>query len=88
MIAWNSKDVGAAIRDARRQHGWTQATLADHVGASRQWVIALEQGKRSAEIGKVINVLKVLGFVLNIQPTPSDDGAVDLDRLLNDQDQP
>jgi len=87
MIAWNSKDVGAAVRDARLQHGWTQAVLAAHVGASRQWIIALEQGKRSAEIGKVINVLKVLGFVLDIQPTPNIDGAVDLDLLLNDQDQ-
>ncbi len=33
------------IRSEREQRGWTQATLAECLGVSRQTVVALETGK-------------------------------------------
>ena len=34
--AGNVLELGAAIRDARKRRGWTQAELADKAGVSRQ----------------------------------------------------
>ncbi|GAB3390919.1 helix-turn-helix transcriptional regulator [Humibacter soli] len=33
------------IRSEREARGWTQAALAEHLGVSRQTVVALETGK-------------------------------------------
>lgn len=33
------------IRSEREQRGWTQAALAEHLGVSRQTVVALENGR-------------------------------------------
>ncbi|WP_229665802.1 helix-turn-helix transcriptional regulator [Ornithinimicrobium pekingense] len=48
------RDVGAAVRRARREAGLSQHALADRAGVSRQWLSRVEAGKGpSAEIGKV-----------------------------------
>jgi HTH-type transcriptional regulator / antitoxin HipB len=51
MIVRTSRDLGAAVRDARMRRSRTQAELADRIDVSRQWVIALELGKATAELG-------------------------------------
>lgn len=33
------------IRSERERRGWTQAVLAEHLGVSRQTIVALETGK-------------------------------------------
>src|SRR5665648_829936 len=44
--AGNVLELGAAIRDARKRRGWTQAELADKAGVSRQLLTEVERGKR------------------------------------------
>ena len=35
MIVRTARDLGAAVRDARLQRGWTQAELADRIDVSK-----------------------------------------------------
>lgn len=84
MIVRTARDLGAAVRDARLRQGWTQAELADRVGVSRQWVISLERGKASAELGPALRTVAALGMVADLVVAPTRDTGIDLDRLLGD----
>jgi transcriptional regulator with XRE-family HTH domain len=85
MIVRTARDLGSAVRDARLRRGWTQAELADRIGASRQWVVSFERGKATAEVGTALRAIAALGAVLDVVPTPNTDGLIDLDELLDDQ---
>ena len=82
MIARTARDLGAAVRDARLRRGWTQAELATQIDASRQWVIALERGKATAELGTALRAVAALGLVADLVEAPGTDAVVDLERLL------
>jgi y4mF family transcriptional regulator len=58
--------LGAVIRTARKAHGLTQAQLAGLAGAGVRFVSELERGKQGAELGKVLDVLAVLGLRLQV----------------------
>ena len=58
-------DVGAVIRTARAECGWTQAELASRAGVSRRWVSATEAGDaQRTELARVLRVLAALGVSL------------------------
>jgi HTH-type transcriptional regulator / antitoxin HipB len=84
MIVRTARDLGAAVRDARLRKGWTQAELADRINASRQWVISLERGKATAELGTALRAVSALGLVANLIEAPAGGVGIDLDRLLGD----
>ena len=58
-------DLGALIRDRRIALGLNQKTLAEKVGASRQWIVDAEKGKPRSEIGLLLRTIAALGIVLN-----------------------
>lgn len=58
-------DLGALIRERRIALGLDQRTLAEKVGASRQWVVDAEKGKPRSEIGLLLRTIGALGVVLN-----------------------
>jgi len=60
------RDLGAVIRERRRELGWGQQVLANKIGVSRQWVIEIEKGKPRAEVGLVLRVLDALGVSLSL----------------------
>ena len=60
-----ASDLGAVIRERRKQLGLDQATLAKRIGVTRQWVIAVERGKPRAELGLVLRALDALGVPLS-----------------------
>ena len=60
----NARDVGALVRDRRRDGDLSQQALADEAGVSRRWLASLEAGKPGAEIGMVLRVLSALGVEL------------------------
>jgi HTH-type transcriptional regulator/antitoxin HipB len=71
------RDVGAAVRAARRSAGLSQQVLADRAGVPRQWVSRLETGSNpAAELRKLLDVLAALGLGLDLAPVsePNDDG--------------
>ena len=60
------RDIGLAIRRRRKELGWDQARLAQAAGASRQWIIDIEQGKPRAELERVLRTLAALVLTLAI----------------------
>lgn len=60
----NAKKLGMVVRDARKQQGLTQEDLAGLTGTGRRFISDLEQGKETAELGKVLLVLAALGLAL------------------------
>jgi HTH-type transcriptional regulator/antitoxin HipB len=71
MLIRTPSDLGAAIRNRRKELGLDQAALAKSIGASRQWVIGVERGRARAELGLVLRALDVLGI-----PLRTDAGAI------------
>jgi len=71
------KDLGAAIRQRRRELHLDQRTLAERVGVSRQWISECEHGKPRAELGLVLHTLRILGLNLRIGDEPSTQSPID-----------
>ena len=65
----DASTLGVAVRQARKAHGLTQAELAGLAGAGPRFISELERGKASAELGKVLDVLAVLGLRLLLSGT-------------------
>ncbi len=60
--------LGRLIRAKRRQIGMTQAEASALAGVGIRFLSELENGKATAELGKVLQVLARLGLVLEIRP--------------------
>lgn len=60
------KQLGAAIRARRKQLKVTQKDLAMTCGTGLRFVIDLEKGKPTCQIGKILQVLQALGLKLQI----------------------
>lgn len=71
MKVTDSKSLGNAVREARRALGVTQDQLALTSGTNRRFIIELEQGKPTAQIGKVLQVLRTLGCSLDLTMPPT-----------------
>jgi y4mF family transcriptional regulator len=56
----------ATVRSRRRQLRLGQAELAELAGVSERFVYALESGKRSVQLDKVLAVLSALGLHLEL----------------------
>lgn len=79
------RDLGLIIRDKRKKLGLSQTRLAHQVGVGRQWLVAIEQGKATAELGLVLRTLAGLGLYLAVQDSPAtskSDGGPDLDAIV------
>ena len=70
MWAHSAAEIGKIIATARRHHELTQAELAQAIGATQAWVSEVEQGKETAQIGKVLRVLSHLGVRLQTGVVP------------------
>ena len=70
----NPEQLGASIRARRRQLKVTQKDLAMTCGTGLRFIIDLEKGKPTCQIGKILQVLHALGLKLQIA---SDDGDTD-----------
>jgi transcriptional regulator with XRE-family HTH domain len=71
MILKTLKDFGAAIRDARKSAGITQATLATKLGTNQEWISNLERGRlENPGLGTILRAFSILGINLNAGSTP------------------
>ena len=57
-----SKDFGICLRARRKELGYTQAYLAEYTGFSVSFISDLERGKETAELGKAIYLVNLLGM--------------------------
>ncbi|MEX0755595.1 MAG: type II toxin-antitoxin system Y4mF family antitoxin [Actinomycetota bacterium] len=59
--------LGEHIRSRRRSLGLTQGELADLAGASPRFVRAVETGKSSVRLDKLLDLLEVLGLEIDLR---------------------
>jgi len=64
----NEKSLGRVIRAHRRRAGLRQDELAALAGVGNRFVSELEHGKSTAELGRTLRVMAVLGLELEITP--------------------
>jgi HTH-type transcriptional regulator/antitoxin HipB len=83
------KEIGLLVRDQRKRLGLTQDGLARRLGTSRLWVVQLEQGKPTLQLGLVLAALNDLAIPLHVrvaETSPRPGGrrraAIDLDRII------
>ncbi|WP_105401874.1 MULTISPECIES: helix-turn-helix transcriptional regulator [Neorhizobium] len=62
----NPADIGALIRSARKEQNLRQDELAGVSGVGLRFIVDLEAGKPTAQIGKVLQVLQTLGCSIDI----------------------
>lgn len=63
----DSKSLGQAIRERRKELKYTQAYLSEYTGLSVTFISDLERGKPTAEIEKTIRLVNVLGMDLLVE---------------------
>jgi HTH-type transcriptional regulator / antitoxin HipB len=85
MLIRSPAELGAVVRDRRKQLKLDQAAFAKRIGVSRQWVIEIEHGHPRAELGLVLRALDALDIQLNVgadEPHRRRSGAVDIDAIV------
>lgn len=60
----NTEQIGTAIRLRRKQMKITQKELAMTCGTGLRFIVDLERGKPTCQIGKTLQVLQALGLAM------------------------
>lgn len=55
-------DFGKAVKNRRKELGYTQKDLSEITGISASFLSDLENGKATVELGKVLTVVSLLGL--------------------------
>ena len=64
----DAKEFGDALRQRRKDLGYTQVFLSEFSGFSVTFISDLENGKSTAELGKVIYLANLLGLDCSLTP--------------------
>lgn len=66
--------IGDAIRHARKGMGLRQDELAAAAGVGLRFLVELERGKPTVQLGRTLAVLAAVGLDLSVvaRPTPAD----------------
>lgn len=87
MLIRTPADLGAVVRDRRRQLKLDQAAFAKRIGVSRQWVIEIERGHPRAELGLVLRALDALNIRVDVDGDQAarrrTHSAVDIDAIVD-----
>lgn len=73
--------LGAVAKARRLELDWSQARLAAAAEVSRQWIIAFEAGKPTAELGPMFRTVRALGLVLDLVQAGRE--SIDLGEFLD-----
>lgn len=66
MKITDTVSLGALIRKRRKELGYTQMFISDFTGFSMSFISDLERGKPTAEIGKTLYLISILGLDVEI----------------------
>ena len=69
MNITDTKKLGEYIKKMRKAHHLTQADVAIAANVGIRFLVDLENGKKTAQIGKVIDVCNALGIVIDMKST-------------------
>jgi y4mF family transcriptional regulator len=67
-MKYTPKQIGELVKSVRKRMGATQKDLAMTSGTGLRFIIELEQGKPTCQIGKVLTVLNTLGVTISLTP--------------------
>lgn len=62
------EEIGKIVRTTRKEMRVTQADLALTSGTGLRFIVDLENGKTTCQIGKVLTVLQTLGIEATLSP--------------------
>ena len=65
---YTPEQIGALVRTTRKAIGATQKELALTSGTGLRFIIDMEKGKPTCQIGKVLTVLHTLGITVSLTP--------------------
>jgi HTH-type transcriptional regulator / antitoxin HipB len=68
LLKYTPEQIGELIRDTRKNLEVTQKDLALTSGTGLRFIIDLEKGKETCEIGKALRVLQTLGIRMQLTP--------------------
>lgn len=95
MLIRTPRDIGALIRDRRKQQKLDQADLAQRIGVNRRWVVEVERGKPRAEVGLILKALQALGLTVAIDSDGKPAGTeadrldfIDIDAIVRNAKRP
>ena len=67
-MKYTPAEIGDLVRETRKRLGVTQKDLALTAGTGLRFVIDLERGKETCELGKSLRILQTLGITLALTP--------------------
>jgi len=67
MRITDSKSFGTMLKNRRKQLGYTQAYISEMTGLSVSFLSELENGKKTAQLDKAIEVAMLLGLDLTME---------------------
>ena len=67
MKITDTKNLGMFIKKVRKEQRLTQAQLAVAANVGIRFIVDLENGKPTAQIGKVLSVLNALGIIAELR---------------------
>lgn len=80
MQLQSPREIALLVRETRRRLRLSQHDLANRIGASRQWIQRLEEGRSGIELGLTLRALTALGIVLDASEEATRAGRVALVR--------
>ncbi len=63
----NVNDFGREVRNRRKRLGYTQKYISDFTGLSITFISDLENGKKTIEFGKALQLANLLGLDIEIK---------------------
>jgi HTH-type transcriptional regulator / antitoxin HipB len=67
------KTIGKLVRGTRKKLGVTQKDLALTSGTGIRFIIDLEKGKETCQLGKALAILNTLGIKMTLAPPAARD---------------
>lgn len=67
------KTIGELVKSTRKSMGVTQKDLAMTSGTGLRFIIEMEQGKPTCQLGKTLTVLQTLGIKIELVPPAGND---------------
>jgi len=67
MILTSVEAFGMVVKERRKQLGYTQAYISEVTGISTSFISDLENGKKTAELGKAIFIANLLGLDIEMK---------------------
>jgi len=68
ILITDAASFGMALRQRRRELGYTQVFVSEFSGLSVTYISDLENGKSTAELGKAIQLANLLGLDCSLTP--------------------